>query len=127
MHPALYWIRRDLRLADNPALHAAARSGRPVVPVYVHAPDEAGAWAPGGASQWWLHHSLQALAEALAGHGLTLIIRHGDSLAALTELIAETGATAVHWNRLYEPARVQSDIRVKQALKANEIEAHSHN
>ncbi|KAF0285173.1 deoxyribodipyrimidine photolyase [Spiribacter sp. SSL99] len=127
MHPALYWIRRDLRLADNPALHAAARSGRPVVPVYVHAPDEAGAWAPGGASQWWLHHSLQALAEALAGHGLTLIIRHGDSLAALTELIAETGATAVHWNRLYEPARVQSDIRVKQALKANGIEAHSHN
>ncbi|RZU99182.1 cryptochrome/photolyase family protein [Spiribacter vilamensis] len=127
MHPALYWIRRDLRLADNPALHAAARSGRAVIPVYIHAPAEAGDWAPGNASNWWLHHSLRAMADALAAHGLPLIIREGDSLGALMDLVAETGAEAVHWNRLYEPARIASDTRVKQGLKAEGIDAHSHN
>ncbi|AGY91376.1 hypothetical protein SPICUR_01785 [Spiribacter curvatus] len=127
MRPALYWIRRDLRLADNPALHAAARAGRPVIPVYIHAPAEAGDWAPGSASNWWLHHSLQALADALAARGLPLIVREGESLATIVELIAETGAEAVHWNRLYEPARIEHDTRVKQRLKAEGIDAHSHN
>ena len=41
--PVLIWFRRDLRLDDNPALHAAARRGGPIVPVYVHAPEEDGA------------------------------------------------------------------------------------
>lgn len=126
MRPALYWIRRDLRLADNPALQAAASDG-PVVPVYIHAPAEADGWPPGAASQWWLHHSLYALAEQLEAHGLPLVIRHGDSLEALATLIEETGAGAVHWNRLYEPARIRHDTRIKQALKARGIEVRSHN
>ncbi|MEX0431112.1 cryptochrome/photolyase family protein [Spiribacter insolitus] len=127
MAPALYWIRRDLRLADNPALTAAAQGGRPVIPVYLHAPDEAGAWAPGEASNWWLHHSLEALAGDLAARGLPLVIRHGDSLAALESLIAATGAEAVHWNRLYEPALIRRDKGIKQQLKARGLEVHSHN
>ena len=55
--PALVWFRRDLRLADNPALAAAARGGA-VVPVFVLDPAD----MPGGASAWWLHGSLAALA-----------------------------------------------------------------
>ena len=35
MKPIIFWFRRDLRLADNIALHAAAATGRPVIPVYV--------------------------------------------------------------------------------------------
>ena len=46
METSLLWFRRDLRLDDNPALHAALRQGA-VVPVYVHAPDEEAPWAPG--------------------------------------------------------------------------------
>ncbi|MFO0845197.1 MAG: deoxyribodipyrimidine photo-lyase [Gemmataceae bacterium] len=37
--PTLVWFRQDLRLADNPALHAAAAAGGPVLPVFVWAPD----------------------------------------------------------------------------------------
>ena len=59
----IVWFRQDLRLADNPALAAAALAGGPVIPVYILAPDEEGAWAPGGASRWWLHYSLARLAE----------------------------------------------------------------
>ena len=61
MGKALVWFRRDLRLRDNPALQAALDAGHVPVPVYVHAPDEEGAWRPGAASRAWLHRSLAAL------------------------------------------------------------------
>ncbi|MFN7137331.1 MAG: deoxyribodipyrimidine photo-lyase, partial [Thermomonas sp.] len=54
MSTALVLFRRDLRLADNPALHAACAAHARVLPVYVHAPDEDAPWAPGAASRWWL-------------------------------------------------------------------------
>ena len=53
MPTALVWFRNDLRLADNPALQAALRAGFDPVPVYIHAPDEEGAWSPGAASDAW--------------------------------------------------------------------------
>ena len=59
--PAIVWFRQDLRLADNPALLAAAGRGGPVIPVLVWAPEEEGGWEPGGASRWWLHRSLASL------------------------------------------------------------------
>jgi len=54
----LHWFRRDLRLADNPALDAAVAIGRPVIPVYIRDDAYAGEWSPGGASRWWLHGSM---------------------------------------------------------------------
>jgi len=48
---ALVWLRLDLRLADQPALEAALTGGYLPVPVYIHAPEEAAPWAPGGASR----------------------------------------------------------------------------
>ena len=65
MRPTLVWFRLDLRLTDNPALSAAVRRGGPVIPVYIWAPEEEGAWPPGAASRWWLHHSLAALDAGL--------------------------------------------------------------
>ena len=44
----LLWFRQDLRLTDNPALQAALARGGPVIPVFIHAPDEEAEWAPGG-------------------------------------------------------------------------------
>ena len=68
--PALIWFRRDLRLHDHPALNAAVRAGRPIVPFYVLDEEAAGAWSPGGASRWWLHMSLAALASDLERRGV---------------------------------------------------------
>ncbi len=65
MTHALVWFRNDLRLADNPALHAALRADLVPVPVYIHAPEEEGDWAPGAASDTWRHRSLKALAADL--------------------------------------------------------------
>jgi deoxyribodipyrimidine photo-lyase len=122
----IVWLRQDLRLADNPALQAAARRG-PVVPVYRWAPHEEGRWAPGAASRWWLHYSLAHLAERLADVDSYLVIRRGPSLAALDALVEETGASAVYWNRRYEPAAVQRDAGVKAALSKRGVVVESFN
>jgi deoxyribodipyrimidine photo-lyase len=127
MTTAIVWFRRDLRLADQPALSAACDAHEHVVPVYIHALDEEGEWAPGAASRWWLHHSLEALDRHLREHRGRLHLRRGDSLQTLRELIARTGATAVYWNRLYDPAIVARDETIKRALRDDGIEAHSSN
>ncbi len=110
---ALVWFRRDLRLADNPALCAALAEADAIVPVYVHSPEEEAPWAPGAASHWWLHHSLAALDRELRDRGSRLCIRRGPALPALLELARECGANAVHWNRLYEPARGRARHRAE--------------
>ncbi|HEU0153849.1 MAG TPA: deoxyribodipyrimidine photo-lyase [Arenimonas sp.] len=127
MANALIWFRRDLRLDDNPALQAALRAGLAPVFVYIHAPDEEAPWAPGAASHAWLHRALKALDADLRARGSRLVIRRGDSLAELEKLIAETQAEALHWNRLYEPASIARDTRIKQGLKSRGLTVESHN
>jgi deoxyribodipyrimidine photo-lyase len=125
--PVLIWFRKDLRLQDNPALAAAVEQELPVLPVYVHTPEEEGDWAPGGAARWWLHHALTSLQEALEEHGLQLVIRRGPALETLRTLAEESDARAVFWNRRYEPAVIARDTVVKEALREDGLEARSFN
>ncbi|MEO9214354.1 MAG: deoxyribodipyrimidine photo-lyase [Rhodanobacter sp.] len=127
MSTALVLFRRDLRVADNPALSAACAAHDQVLPVYIHSPDEDGAWPAGAASQWWLHHALAALDALLRGQAAALHLRQGDTLAVLRALIRVSGASAVYWNRLYEPATIARDTRIKSALQDDGIAVHSHN
>jgi len=125
--PSIVWFRLDLRLADNPALQAAVQRGGPIIPVFIHAPDEEAPWPPGGASRWWLHQSLSALEAGLHVAGSKLAFRRGPSLATLRDLVNETGAGAVFWNRRYEPAVVARDATILERLLARGLEAESFN
>jgi deoxyribodipyrimidine photo-lyase len=120
--PTLLWLRRDLRLADHPALAAAIARGGPVLPVFVLDPATEG-W--GAAPLWRLGAALSALGDALSAAGSRLILRRGEALPALRALAAETGARAVVWTRLYDPASKDRDAAVKAALRAEGIEARS--
>jgi len=129
--PTLLWLRLDLRLEDHPALQAARARGQPVIPVFIWAPHEEAPWEPGAASRWWLHQSLAALQAALVRCGSQLILRTlapgGSSLEALRSLIRETGATAVHWSRRYEPAVIARDRTIKDTLRGEGVEVRSFN
>lgn len=120
--PVLLWLRRDLRLADHPALSAAVKRGGPVIPVYIRdaAVDDLGA-----AAKWRLGEGLAVYARALEDKGARLILRAGPALEVLQALIAETGAEAVYWTRAYDPFAVERDTHVKAALKDAGIEARS--
>ncbi len=127
MTPALVWFRQDLRLRDNPALSAAVERGGPVVPVYILDDEGEGAWPSGGASRWWLHHSLQSLSSGLEERGSRLVVGRGRSLEVLKAWVRETGAGAVYWNRRYEPASIARDTEIKASLSALGVEVRSFN
>nr|MBV6630936.1 deoxyribodipyrimidine photo-lyase [Oceanococcus sp. HetDA_MAG_MS8] len=122
----LWWVRRDMRLDDNPALTWAAQQGYCVQPIFIHAPQEEGAAAAGAAARWWQHQALHSLQAQLAQEDGQLAVYSGDSQSCLQQAIRDTGAVGVIWNRLYEPAIVERDAKVKSMLKDADLLARSH-
>lgn len=118
----LLWFRQDLRLRDNPALAAAVARGR-VVPVFI-LDDTDTTWRPGAASLWWLHHSLEALRKDLGG---ALSLYRGDPKTILPKLVSDAKASAVLWNRCYEPHAIKRDTTIKERLKKDGVVVESFN
>ena len=114
--PVVVWFRLDLRLRDHAALTAAAATGRPVIPLYILDDAGAGPWAMGGAARWWLHHSLTSLGADLARLGTRLVLRRGRASDVLRDIVAETGAVAVHAGRAHEPWARQAEAEVAVPL-----------
>jgi deoxyribodipyrimidine photo-lyase len=124
---SIVWFRRDLRLADNPALQAALQHGEQIIPLYIHSPAEEGEWREGGAARWWLHQSLRALNADLTALGAPLQFAQGNAADILLALCSASGADAVYWNRRYEPRITQRDRALKERLRAAGLLAESRN
>jgi deoxyribodipyrimidine photo-lyase len=120
---AIHWFRQDLRISDNPALTKAAKHEN-VLPIYILDDKNAGEYALGGASRWWLHHSLKALSEAL---GNKLSVYHGNPQTVLNDILTRFDVEAVYWNRCYEPWRMHRDTHIKEKLKKQGIEVRTCN
>ncbi|MDC0088247.1 DNA photolyase family protein [Akkermansiaceae bacterium] len=131
---SIVWFRRDLRLQDNPAWNNAILLGAPIIPIYIHSPHEEGTWRRGGASNWWLHHALTDLQQQLSDVGIKLTIldasepnKASSSLAALENIISQTGAKNIFWNRCYESSLIQRDTAIKQSLTQIGLHVESFN
>ncbi|WP_299947906.1 deoxyribodipyrimidine photo-lyase [uncultured Ruegeria sp.] len=120
--PIILWFRRDLRLSDHPALSAAVQSRRPIVPVFI-LDDQV--HALGAASKWRLGLGLVAFAQSLEQIGSKLILRQGNALDVIGDLIKETGAGAVFWSRAYDPKAITRDKHIKSTLTAKGVEVRS--
>ncbi len=96
----LVWLTADLRLQDNPALNAALASGGQVLLAYLWMPDNPA--KPQGASRWWLHHSLTALAEAIVLQGGELQLLEGPVESLLT-LAQSAKCEGIFFSRSHEP------------------------
>lgn len=125
--PTIIWFRRDLRLADNPALSAAHAAGRPAIALFVNPAGENAGRAPGAAASWWLHHSLAALTDRLRAIGVPVVLASGDPRAIVPQLVRDTDAAAVCWNRRYEASAIAVDSEIKRALTGDGIEVSSFN
>ena len=125
--PTIVWFRADLRVADNPAVFEASRGDRPVIGLYIFDDETPGEWGIGGAAKWWLHHSLVALEQSLTKIGGALVLRQGNAADVLAEVVRETNAGKVYWNRCYEPFTIKRDKGIKETLLDQGIEAKSFN
>lgn len=117
MATVLCWFHQDLRLADHPALDQACADGHAVIPVYILDDEAAGEWAPGGASRWWLHHSLKSLAADLEAMGTRLVLARGRAEVILPWLMAETAATMIYTHHRREPWSAAQMQRLAAALE----------
>jgi len=117
----IHWFRQDLRLADNPALNEAVKSGK-VLPIYILDDQNAKDFKLGSASRWWLHQSLSKLNESLCG---TLRFYKGDAKTIVKELCSRFNITDVYWNRCYEPWRIARDKEIKSQLLTMGVTATS--
>jgi deoxyribodipyrimidine photo-lyase len=124
---SILWLRRDLRIDDNPALRAAIDGAQRVLPLYIDAPEEDSPWTLGAASRWWLHGSLASLARELERRGSRLALVRGPSLETLRSVARRVGATRIYWSRLYEPAARARDTEIKLALRNDGLVAESCN
>ena len=120
--PVILWFRNDLRLTDNAALTAAVAAGAPVICAFALDDASPGVWKAGGASRWWLHHSLAALDAALRKAGNRLICRTGRAAEVIAELADEVGAGAVYLTRRYEPWAVAEEKTLSDVLSVGEID-----
>jgi deoxyribodipyrimidine photo-lyase len=109
-----------LRLKDNPALTYACQTGQPVIPLYILDDETPGKWKMGGASRWWLHHSLLSLDQNLHKKNSQLFLFKGETLKIISNLIHSHQVAAVYWNRGYEPYAIRLEQKIKDLLP------HSH-
>jgi deoxyribodipyrimidine photo-lyase len=123
---SLVWLRDDLRLDDNPALTGAAALGLPLTVVFILDEESAGIRPLGGATRWWLHHSLAALAASLENKGSRLLLRRGPAAAVIKEVAAETAVTHLFWNRRYGLPERTVDAEVKAWADGSGVHVSSH-
>lgn len=124
-NPAIVWFRRDLRLADNPALDEAIKTKKPLILLYIL--EQGVSRNMGGAKQVWLHHSLTSLKADIENKGGQLILRRGHPVEILEDIIAQTGADTLHWNRRYDKAARDVDEGIKSNLQGHGLNVESHN
>ena len=123
----IVWFRDDLRVADNPALHAATQQGTAVLCIFIFDDSEKNGRPIGGAARWWLHGALLELDSSLRKRGAALVLLRGDAFDLFKQIAAALSPAAVFWNRRYDAPGVACDAAIKSMLKERGIGAESFN
>jgi len=122
--PVLVWFRNDLRVSDQPALSAAAKTGQPIITLYLLDEVSRGTRVLGGAARWWLAGSLREHAKKMKSLGASLVLRRGEALKIIPAIVSETKTVRIHWTRRYGKAEEAIDRALAERLRAEGVEVH---
>ncbi len=122
MATAIWWVRRDLRLADNHALAAALAQSEKLIPIFIFDATLLGSSYVGEKRVAFLFEGLRKLHAGLQARGSGLVLRQGDALCVLQALMAETGAHGIFAEKDYSPYARERDARVAELLPLHLIE-----
>lgn len=114
--PVIMWFRSDLRLTDNTALNAALRAGKRVIPLFVFDSAILNSSRTGAPRVAILLKALASLDSDIQKHGSALVVRHGNPVDILPQIIAQSGATALYFNRAYSPYALRRDKAVQAVV-----------
>lgn len=129
---AMMWFRDDLRINDNEALNNVWLYGTGItdiwvrhVALFIYETNEE--FRPlGGASRWWLHHSLSSLAQSLADVNIPLVVAHGNSEELVPAIAEYLDIDYVAWSRRYHQPFREADARIKAELRQAEVNVESY-
>lgn len=124
---AIYWFRRALRLDDNRSLRSATHAARHVVPVFILDPKILTRPETGAARVRFLFESLAALDAELRQRGGRLILRQGEPVTVLEQLVEETGATLLSFADDYSPYSRERDNAVQLAMTNRGVTVETEN
>jgi deoxyribodipyrimidine photo-lyase len=122
MTAAIWWIRRDLRLADNQALTTALTQADEIIPVFVFDPSLLNSPYVGDKRLAFLLQGLRQFDDELQARGSRLIIRHGRPADELAKLVAESGTKAIFAEADYSPYARRRDVEVADRLPLSLID-----
>lgn len=117
----IVWLRRDLRLEDNPAMYHAVANSELCFPLYIWDDTSVKPNHIGQATKWWLHHSLISLQRLLNGKNIPLLIQRGKPEEIILSLITRYKIEAVYCNQVYEDRQIKQDDSLYLALKKWQI------
>jgi deoxyribodipyrimidine photo-lyase len=122
---AVLWVRRDLRVHDNPALLAAAQA-HTLAPVFCFDDRLLHGRHASGARTQFLLESLADLRRSLRARGSGLVVRRGNPEQVLVSLAQEIGADRVHFSSDAGPFARSRDEHVRRALRTAGVQACNH-
>lgn len=114
MNVTIWWIRRDIRLQQNPALQEAIANSSSILPLYILDPILLSKKAEIRLS--FLFDALTHLDQELRSMGSRLWIKSGDPLEILKSVTAEINAEAIFAEADYTPYSRKRDLRVAREL-----------
>lgn len=116
MKTNIWWIRRDLRLSDNPALYAATEDAEQVIPLFIIDPKLVNTTRTGVKRLAFLYAGLRELNASLRSRGGRLFVRHGEPATVLEELTATTGSETVYAEADFSPYSRNRDRQVSKGV-----------
>ena len=123
---AIFWFRRDLRLADNVGLYKALNSGISVLPIFIFDSEILEALPKDDARVSFIYDSLKSIDLELKKNGSSLLIKKGNPHQIWKALAEEYQIESVFFNKDYEPYAIKRDKEIATFLASKNIKIHSY-